>query len=133
MANGLEIAYERVGVGPLLVLVHGSAEDGRVWQPQLAALADEFTVVSWDEPGAGRSTDVPADFGLADYANCFAALIETLAPSSRGVLTFAATPRAMTGLSPRIKLIAPSLAPFHSSPAADRVLSRPSPRSMTAE
>ncbi len=78
-ANELEIAYERAGEGPPLVFVHGAAEDGRVWQPQLAALADEFTVVAWDEPGAGRSSDVPADFGLADYANCLAVLIETLA------------------------------------------------------
>ena len=77
-ANGLEIAYERVGEGPPLVFVHGAAADGRVWQPQLAALADEFTVVAWDEPGAGRSSDLPADFGLADYANCLAALIEAL-------------------------------------------------------
>ena len=66
-ANGIEIAYERVGGGPLLVFVHGAGEDSRVWQPQLAALADEFTVAAWDEPGAGRSSDVPANFGLADY------------------------------------------------------------------
>jgi pimeloyl-ACP methyl ester carboxylesterase len=59
--------------------VHGAAEDARVWRPQLAALADEFTVVAWDEPGAGRSSDLPADFGLADYASCLAALIEALA------------------------------------------------------
>ncbi len=78
-ANGLEIAYRRVGEGPPLVFVHGAGEDSRVWQPQLAALADEFTVLAWDEPGAGRSSDLPADFGLADYANCLAALIEVLA------------------------------------------------------
>ncbi len=77
--GGLEIAYERVGEGPPLTFVHGAGEDGRVWQPQLEALADEFTVVAWDEPGAGRSSDVPADFGLADYANCLAALIEAVA------------------------------------------------------
>jgi pimeloyl-ACP methyl ester carboxylesterase len=77
--NGLEIAYERVGEGPPLIFVHGGAEDGRVWQPQLAALADEFTVVAWDEPGAGRSSDVPAGFGLAEYAHCLAALIEAIA------------------------------------------------------
>jgi pimeloyl-ACP methyl ester carboxylesterase len=75
-ANGLEIAYTRVGAGPPLVFVHGAAEDGRTWRPQLAALGDEFTVVAWDEPGAGRSSDVPADFTLADYADCLAALIE---------------------------------------------------------
>ncbi len=59
-ANGVDVAYRRVGEGPLLVLVHGAGDDGRVWQPQLADLSDEFTVVAWDEPGAGRSTDVPA-------------------------------------------------------------------------
>ena len=72
-ANGLEIAYERAGEGPPLVLVHGGAVDARMWRPQLAALADEFTVVAWDEPGAGRSSDVPATFVLADYADCLAA------------------------------------------------------------
>jgi pimeloyl-ACP methyl ester carboxylesterase len=77
-ADGLEIAYRRVGDGPPLVLVHGAAEDGRVWQPQLAALADELTVVAWDEPGAGGSSDLPAVFGLADYARCLAALIEAI-------------------------------------------------------
>ncbi len=78
-ANGLEIAYEHVGEGPPIVFVHGAAGDGRVWRPQLDALADEFTVVAWDEPGAGRSSATRADFELADYAACLAALIEALA------------------------------------------------------
>jgi pimeloyl-ACP methyl ester carboxylesterase len=77
-AHGLEIAYERVGDGPPLVLVHGAAVDSRMWQPQMAALADAFTVVAWDEPGAGRSSEVPADFTLPDYADCLAALIAAL-------------------------------------------------------
>jgi len=77
-ANGLDIAYQRVGRGPPLVFVHGAGEDSRVWRPQLAALADEFTVVAWDEPGAGRSSDLPAGFTLADYATCLAAVLEAL-------------------------------------------------------
>ena len=78
-ANGLDIAYERVGDGPLLVFAHGAAGDARMWSPQLAALTDEFTVVAWDEPGAGRSSDIPAGFTLADYAHCLAAVIEDVA------------------------------------------------------
>jgi pimeloyl-ACP methyl ester carboxylesterase len=78
-ANSIKIAYERVGEGPPLVLVHGAGVDGRMWQPQLTALADEFTVVAWDEPGAGLSDDVPAGFGLADYAHCLAAVVDALA------------------------------------------------------
>ena len=49
-----------------------------MWQPQLAALGNEFTVVAWDEPGAGRSSDVPAHFTLQDYAECLAALVDSL-------------------------------------------------------
>ncbi len=77
-AGGLKIAYERVGQGHPLVLVHGAAEDSRIWQPQLADLADEFTVVAWDEPGAGRSSDLPAGLTLAAFADGLAALIESL-------------------------------------------------------
>jgi len=77
-AGGLEIAYERVGVGPPLVLVHGAAEDSRIWQPQLAGLSDEFTVVAWDEPGAGRSSDLLENFELAGIADVLAAFIEAI-------------------------------------------------------
>ena len=77
-ADGLRIAYERVGEGPPLVVVHGAAEDSRIWQPQLAALADEFTVVAWDEPGAGRSCDLPEGLTLEGFADGLAALIESL-------------------------------------------------------
>ncbi len=77
-AGGLRIAYVRAGQGPPLVLVHGAAEDSRVWQLQVAGLAEELTVVAWDEPGAGRSSDLPEGFGLAGYADGLAALLEAL-------------------------------------------------------
>jgi pimeloyl-ACP methyl ester carboxylesterase len=74
--DGIEVAYDRVGQGPPLVLAHGSIADARLFRPQAEDLADEFTVVAWDEPGAGRSSDVPPAFTLADYARCLAAVIE---------------------------------------------------------
>jgi pimeloyl-ACP methyl ester carboxylesterase len=77
-AAGLDVAYDRAGGGPPLVLVHGGAGDAREWRLQIAGLSDGFTVVAWDEPGAGRSSDVPADFGLAGYATALAGLVETL-------------------------------------------------------
>ena len=81
--RGLRIAYRRAGAGPPIVLVHGAAVDGRMWEPQLTSLADEFTVVAWDEPGAGRSADVPEGFTVADYARCLGTLVEavTLGPA----------------------------------------------------
>jgi pimeloyl-ACP methyl ester carboxylesterase len=49
-----------------------------MWQPQLDDLGADFTVVAWDEPGAGESGDVPGDFQLEDYATSLATLIEEL-------------------------------------------------------
>ncbi|MFE0650979.1 alpha/beta fold hydrolase [Streptomyces sp. NPDC059534] len=76
--NGLDVAYDRVGEGPPVVFLHGAADDARTWRPQLDALADAFTLVAWDEPGAGRSSDLPPSFGLADYAHCLAAVVASL-------------------------------------------------------
>ena len=48
------------GDGPPLVLLHGYVGDGpTTWRAQLEGLSDEFTVVAWDAPGAGRSSDPP--------------------------------------------------------------------------
>ncbi len=78
--GGLRIAFKRVGEGPPLVLLHGALSDSRVWRRQLDELSDEFTVVAWDAPGCGRSSDPPAPetFRLSDYANCLAGLVDAL-------------------------------------------------------
>ncbi len=91
--NGLDVAYRRAGAGPAIVLAHGGASDGREWGPQLDGLADEFTVVAWDEPGSGGSSDLPPDFGLGDFADALAGLIEALdlAPAHVGGLSWGGT------------------------------------------
>jgi pimeloyl-ACP methyl ester carboxylesterase len=77
--DGVHIAYQRIGDGPPLVLLHGYVGDGpTTWRRQVAALADEFTVVVWDAPGAGASPDPPESFGMAGYADCLAGLVAEL-------------------------------------------------------
>jgi pimeloyl-ACP methyl ester carboxylesterase len=77
--DGIRVAFERAGAGPPLVLLHGYVGDGvTTWRPQLKALRDEFTVVAWDAPGAGRSSDPPKHLGIAGYADCLAGFIEAL-------------------------------------------------------
>ncbi len=77
--GGLRIAYERAGQGEPLILVHGYVGDGRsCWRRQVEALSDEFTVVAWDAPGTGRSSDPPEFFGMQGYADCLAAFIDRL-------------------------------------------------------
>jgi pimeloyl-ACP methyl ester carboxylesterase len=77
--DGIRIAYERTGAGPPVVLLHGYVGDGRgTWRAQIDDLSDEFTVVAWDAPGAGRSSDPPESFRLGDYADRLAGLIDAL-------------------------------------------------------
>lgn len=77
--GGLDIAYERAGSGPLVALAHGFVGDARAtWGAQIDALADDFTVIAWDAPGAGGSTDPPDDFGMDAYADCWAAFLRAL-------------------------------------------------------
>jgi pimeloyl-ACP methyl ester carboxylesterase len=74
----LRIAYRRAGHGPPVVLLHGGLADSREWRRQLEGLADEFTVVAWDAPGCGGSSDPPATFRLPDFADCLAGFIRAL-------------------------------------------------------
>jgi len=76
--DGLRVAYEQAGEGPPLVLLHGALSDSRVWRPQIEDLSDEFTVVAWDAPGAGQSSDPTEPYGLSDWADSLAAFLEAL-------------------------------------------------------
>ncbi len=73
--NGLSVAYTRAGDGPPLVLLHGFTQDSRVWRPQLDGLRDQFTVIAWDAPGAGQSSDPGEGYGIGDWADCLAGLL----------------------------------------------------------
>ena len=81
--RGLRIAYQCEGEGPPVVLLHGGfGFDSRSWRRQLHTLSDKFTVVAWDAPGSGRSSDPPDTFRLPDYADCLAGFITVLGLTS---------------------------------------------------
>lgn len=75
----LRIAYERRGDGPPLIMLPGYVGDGPgTFRFQLEALSDAFTVVAWDPPGSGLSSDPPQDFRLSDYADVLAGFVQAL-------------------------------------------------------
>ena len=63
-----------------VILLHGIAEEARIWRPFVPHLARHNRVVSVDLRGFGGSTPLPADksFGLADWADDIAALVAQL-------------------------------------------------------
>jgi pimeloyl-ACP methyl ester carboxylesterase len=84
--NGLTIAFERVGHGPALILLHGGLSDHREWRAQLDGLADAFTVIAWDAPGCGGSDDPPDTFRMPEYARALAGFIEAIGAEDPTVL-----------------------------------------------
>jgi pimeloyl-ACP methyl ester carboxylesterase len=76
--DGLRIAYERAGSGPPLVLVHGAPSDHRGWQWTLPDLARDHTVIAWDAPGFGESSDIDESWRAPQFADALAAFIAAL-------------------------------------------------------
>ena len=76
--DNLSIAYQKKGNGPVLLFLHGFTVDSRMWQPQIEKLSQQFTVIAWDAPGAGQSSDPPEGFTLSDWAKCLEKLLNSL-------------------------------------------------------
>ncbi|TJZ44646.1 alpha/beta hydrolase [Streptomyces piniterrae] len=78
-ADGVNLYYEVVGEGEPLVLVHGSWNDHKSWQPAIEAhLRASFTVVSYDRRGHGQSEKVPGQGTRRQDEDDLAAVIEGL-------------------------------------------------------
>ena len=53
--DGISLAYDERGSGPAVLLLHAGIADRRMWDDQLAALAERYRVVRCDLPGFGES------------------------------------------------------------------------------
>ncbi len=72
----MQLAFERTGSGPALLLIHGITESRRTWDPLIPALAEHYDVLSIDLRGHGESPTGDAYDPLtfaSDVAETFAA------------------------------------------------------------
>jgi pimeloyl-ACP methyl ester carboxylesterase len=58
--DGVTFHYMSAGHGDAVILLHGYAEDSRMWKPLIPRLAEHFTVIAPDLPGIGESS-IPTD------------------------------------------------------------------------
>jgi haloacetate dehalogenase len=63
--NGIRLAYEQIGAGYPLLLIHGFPRDRRLWRKITPGLAGRFTAVAMDRRGYGES-ERPPDAGSYD-------------------------------------------------------------------
>jgi aminoacrylate hydrolase len=57
--DGAELYWEQIGAGPALILGAGLNGSGKWWDPNRPALAERFTVYTFDQRGTGRSSRIP--------------------------------------------------------------------------
>lgn len=75
--RGRAVAWDRLGSGPALVLLHGTPWSSALWRPFAEALAVRFTVYVWDMPGYGASSKDPEHaVDLGTQGELFAHLLE---------------------------------------------------------
>jgi pimeloyl-ACP methyl ester carboxylesterase len=73
--DGARIAYTAAGSGPPLVLLHGAPCDKRTWQWIIPDLSRDHTVVAWDAPGFGESSDIDDSWRAPQFADALAAFV----------------------------------------------------------
>ncbi len=79
-ANGIEIYYETTGSpdAPPLLLITGITGYAKDWFMQVPALQEEFFVITFDNRGAGRSSQPGPGYTMVDMANDTAVLLDAL-------------------------------------------------------
>ena len=69
LPDGGHLAFEDVGEGPAVLLLHPGLWDMRTWEPQIARLLDDgYRVVRFDARGYGRSSTPEAAYSSVDDA-----------------------------------------------------------------
>jgi pimeloyl-ACP methyl ester carboxylesterase len=77
MLSGGEIAYDVLGYGPPLILVHGTPSRSYIWRDVAMRLADRFTVYVFDLLGFGQSECREGlDVSIANQSRLLAELVE---------------------------------------------------------
>ncbi|MEH6991774.1 alpha/beta hydrolase [Neobacillus drentensis] len=75
----LSIHYEKEGNGNPIIILHGMGNNSQSWKKQLAGLSENYTVIAWDAPGYGKSSDPKEEFKeFSQFADILKGFIEAL-------------------------------------------------------
>lgn len=145
--DGIRWHYQRMGSGPRMLLVHGTAAATHSWRDLMPLLANDFDVLAIDLPGHGYTDRRPdGDMSLPALASALAGLLNTLdfapnvavghsagaAVALRMQLDGAMGPQTIVGLNAALlpfggsmsRLIAPMAKMFAAAPMMAKMIAR---------
>lgn len=77
--NDINIAYDEMGTGPAVLLIHGFPLNRQMWQPQLKPLADAgYRVIAPDLRGFGASDAPSGPYTMDLFADDIIAMMDAL-------------------------------------------------------
>ena len=76
--NGVVLHYADVGVGDVVLLIHGLGSSSADWELQLPVLTPRYRVIAVDLRGHGQSSKPVGPYSLEMFAGDVAALIDAL-------------------------------------------------------
>jgi 3-oxoadipate enol-lactonase len=82
----MKLAYDDVGSGDCVVLIHGHPFDRTLWEPQLPALSDSFRVLAPDLRGFGESPVTPGSVTMRECAADIEELLDGLGVARAAVV-----------------------------------------------
>ena len=74
VAEGTDLAFDAVGDGPPVTLLHAGIADRTMWEPQTDALSNRYRCITYDLRGFGESAMGTVEFSRRDDA---AAILDT--------------------------------------------------------
>jgi pimeloyl-ACP methyl ester carboxylesterase len=89
---GINLAYERLGNGEPLMLIHGFPLDHTSWNEVASLLENDFDLIQPDLRGFGQSTTVETPYTISDMADDLAGLLDHL-----GIMKIALAGHSMGG------------------------------------
>lgn len=78
LISNAPMSYSEYGEGDPIVLLHAFPLNGKMWEPQVQALKDDYRVILPDYPGFGDSSYPPAQPDIGYYARGIRELLDKL-------------------------------------------------------
>jgi pimeloyl-ACP methyl ester carboxylesterase len=79
-------AWSKFGSGPVVVLIHGVGMQQAYWAPQVHDLMQDFTVITYDQWGHGKSAVNESATTIDDFSDQLLALLDSLNVTSANIV-----------------------------------------------